>query len=170
MDVTEVIDHHGDTIVRAAYDGDFEKTDLPNPVILTNYFSVRDNKIVSLVIILNKPSEYDDTMTVSVPTPLDAYIEATNNQDAEALVGLFAEDAVVHDEGQEYRGLEGVRAWRAKSEQGYSYTVEPKSVVERDGLKVLTAKVEGSFPGSPVDLAFDFMLRGGRIAGLAIHP
>ena len=59
MDVTEVIDHHGDTIVRATYDGDFDKTNLPNPLILTNYFSVRDNKIVSLITILNKPSEYN---------------------------------------------------------------------------------------------------------------
>ena len=58
MDVTEVIDHHGDTIVRAAYDGDFDKTNLPVPLILTNYFSVRDGKIVSLVTILNKASEY----------------------------------------------------------------------------------------------------------------
>ena len=58
MDVTEMIEHHGDTIVRAVYDGDFDKTNLPDPVILTNYFSVRDDKIVSMITILNKPSEY----------------------------------------------------------------------------------------------------------------
>jgi phage-related tail fiber protein len=58
MDVTEVTDHYGDTIVRAAYDGDYDKTDLPDPLILTNYFSVRDQKIVSLITIHNKPSEY----------------------------------------------------------------------------------------------------------------
>jgi ketosteroid isomerase-like protein len=58
MDVTEVIDHHGDAIVRAIYDGDYDKTDLPDPLILTNYFGVRDEKIVSLITILTKPSEY----------------------------------------------------------------------------------------------------------------
>lgn len=58
MNVTEVIDHHGDTIVRAAYDGDFDKTNLPDPVILTNYFSVRDEKIVSMITILNRSSQY----------------------------------------------------------------------------------------------------------------
>jgi hypothetical protein len=58
MAVTEVIDHHGDTILRAAYDGDFDKTNLPDPVILTNYFAVRDDKIASMVTILVKPSEY----------------------------------------------------------------------------------------------------------------
>ncbi len=58
MNVTEVIDHYGDTIVRAAYDGAYDKTGLPDPLILTNYFSVRDGKIVSLITIHNKPSEY----------------------------------------------------------------------------------------------------------------
>ncbi len=56
MDVTEVIDHYGDTIVRAAYDGDYDKTGLPDPLILTNYISVRDGKIVSLITIHHKPS------------------------------------------------------------------------------------------------------------------
>ena len=58
MDVTEVIDHYGDTIVRAVYDGDYDKTDLPDPLILTNYFSVREGKIVSLITIRNSPSDY----------------------------------------------------------------------------------------------------------------
>jgi nuclear transport factor 2 (NTF2) superfamily protein len=58
MNVREVIDHHGDTIVRAAYEGDFDKTNLPDVVILSNYFSVRDGKIVSLVTIFNQPAEY----------------------------------------------------------------------------------------------------------------
>jgi hypothetical protein len=58
MEVTEVVDHHGDTILRAIYDGDFDKTNLPDPVILTNYIAVRDEKIVSMVTILNRPSDY----------------------------------------------------------------------------------------------------------------
>jgi len=59
MDVREVVDHYGDTIVRAAYDGDFERTNLPDgDVILSNYFSVRDGKIVSLVTVNNRPAEY----------------------------------------------------------------------------------------------------------------
>jgi hypothetical protein len=56
--VLEVLDHYGDTIVRGAYDGEFDKTNLPKELILTNYFSVRDGKIVSLAIIFNQPSPY----------------------------------------------------------------------------------------------------------------
>ena len=54
MEVTEVVDHHGTTILGAAYDGDFDKTKLPDPLILTNYCAVRDDKIVSMVTILSK--------------------------------------------------------------------------------------------------------------------
>jgi hypothetical protein len=55
VDVTEVIDHHGQTIVRGRYDGEYDKTNLPDEVILTNYFTVRDGKIASLIVIFNTP-------------------------------------------------------------------------------------------------------------------
>ena len=58
LDVREVVDHYGDTIVRAAYDGEYDKTNLPEELIMTNYFSVRDGKIVSLAVIFNQPSPY----------------------------------------------------------------------------------------------------------------
>jgi len=56
--VTEVLDHHGETIVRGRYDGDFDKTNLPGELILTNYFTVRDGKIVTLIVIRNTPASY----------------------------------------------------------------------------------------------------------------
>ena len=58
MEVREAIDHYGDVIVRAKYDGDYDKTNLPDELILTSYFSLRDGKIVSLAIIFNRPSPY----------------------------------------------------------------------------------------------------------------
>jgi SnoaL-like domain len=56
--VTEVFDHHGDTILRGRYDGDYDKTNLPDELILTSYFTVRDGKIVTLIIIRNTPASY----------------------------------------------------------------------------------------------------------------
>ena len=58
IDVTEVIEHYGDTIVRGRYDGTYDKTNLPGELVLTNYFSVRDGKIVSLVVVFNQPLPY----------------------------------------------------------------------------------------------------------------
>jgi hypothetical protein len=58
MDVREVVDHYGDTIVRARYDGTYDKINLPAELVMSNYFSVRDDKIVSLAVIFNQPSPY----------------------------------------------------------------------------------------------------------------
>lgn len=58
MDVREVVDHHGDIIVRAAYDGTYDKTNLPDELIMSNYFAIRDDRIISLTIIFNQASPY----------------------------------------------------------------------------------------------------------------
>jgi ketosteroid isomerase-like protein len=58
MEVREVIDHHGDIIVRAKYDGTYDKTNLPDELVLTSYFALRDGKITSLTVIFNQPSPY----------------------------------------------------------------------------------------------------------------
>jgi hypothetical protein len=56
LEVTEVIEHYAQTIVRGRYDGEFDKTKLPDELILTNYFTVRDGKIISLIVIRNTPA------------------------------------------------------------------------------------------------------------------
>ena len=58
IEVTEVTDHYGDTIVRGRYDGTYDKTNLPDEIILTNYFTVRDGKIVRLIVIRNTVASY----------------------------------------------------------------------------------------------------------------
>jgi len=58
MEVLEVVDHYGDIIVRARFDGTYDKTNLPAELIMSSYFSVRDDKIVSLAVIFNQSSDY----------------------------------------------------------------------------------------------------------------
>src|ERR1700757_5273986 len=53
IEAREVHNHYGDTVVRVAYDGTFDRTNLPDDIFMTNYFSVRDGKIVSLMIIFD---------------------------------------------------------------------------------------------------------------------
>jgi hypothetical protein len=55
MDVKKVKEHYGDFVVDAVVDEEFDKTNPPYVVILTHYFTVCDNKIVSLIIIRNTP-------------------------------------------------------------------------------------------------------------------
>ena len=58
MDVREVVDHYGETIVRSRYDGTYDKTNLPDELVMSDYFRVQDGKIISLTVIRNQPSPY----------------------------------------------------------------------------------------------------------------
>lgn len=54
----EVTEHYGETIVRGRYDGTYDKTNLPAELIMTNYYNVVGEKVVSLTVINDRPSEY----------------------------------------------------------------------------------------------------------------
>jgi hypothetical protein len=58
VEPVEVVDHYGDIVVRGRYDGTYDKTNLPDELIMSSYFTLCDDKIVSLVIIHNRPSPY----------------------------------------------------------------------------------------------------------------
>jgi hypothetical protein len=57
LDVRRVKVHHDLVIVDALADGEFDKSNLPDELILTHYFTLRDGKIVSLIIIFNTPGD-----------------------------------------------------------------------------------------------------------------
>jgi len=51
IEVTEVREHHGTTLVRGRYDGTYDKSKLPpGDLILTTYFRVEGGKIVEMYI------------------------------------------------------------------------------------------------------------------------
>ncbi len=104
-------------------------------------------------------------MVLHLPAPIAIYFAA---EDAEACGRCLAHDAVVHDERRTIEGIAAIVAWRAESRRKYNHTVEVLDVAERDGKTVVTAKVSGNFPGSPVNLDYAFGLRGDKIASLAI--
>ena len=49
-------EQYGEVIVHAVTDGEYDKTGLPDPLVLTYYFTVRDDRIVRLIIIHNQPT------------------------------------------------------------------------------------------------------------------
>ena len=54
MAVHRAWDRHGDVTVHAKMDGTYDKTGLPDPLILSFYFSLRGDKITQLIIVHNK--------------------------------------------------------------------------------------------------------------------
>ena len=54
LDVQRAWDRHGDVTVHAKLDGTYDKTGLPDQLILSFYFSLRGDQITQLIIIHNK--------------------------------------------------------------------------------------------------------------------
>jgi hypothetical protein len=107
-------------------------------------------------------------MFVDLPTPIAIYIAAENEGDTEALGQCFVEDAVVRDEGKTIQGLAAIKQWKAETKKKYQHTVEPRTSIQKDGKTVVTSRLTGNFPGSPIDLEFVFTLDGNKIASLEI--
>jgi hypothetical protein len=54
MDVTGVVEHHGNFIVMANIDGNYDKRGLPDPLVLAFYFTLHGDQIVQLIILRNR--------------------------------------------------------------------------------------------------------------------
>ena len=108
-------------------------------------------------------------MTLELPTPVTAYFIA-DELDGEAVARCFTDDAVVKDEGHTYHGRAAIKQWKAEASTKYEYSSEPFACEQKDGKFIVTSRLTGNFPGSPVNLRFFFELEGDKIASLEITP
>jgi len=108
------------------------------------------------------------TKPTDLPLVIEAYYAASNNHDIDRLVACFAEDARVRDDGEDLVGRDAIRHWAIKARDNYNATSEVLSHDPKDGADFVTAKVSGTFPGSPIELTYRFGLKDGQIASLAI--
>jgi len=108
-------------------------------------------------------------MSVDLPTPIAIYIAAENRDDTDALDRCFAKDAVVRDEGQTIEGLAAIKQWKAETKKKYQHTIEPLASAQKDDKTIITNRLTGNFPGSPIELEFIFKLDGNKITSLEIR-
>jgi hypothetical protein len=108
-------------------------------------------------------------MSVDLPTPIAIYIAAENRGDTETLGQCFAEHAAVRDEGQTVEGLAAIKQWMAETRRKYQHTIEPLASARKDEKTIVTNRLTGNFPGSPIELQFIFKLEGNKIASLEIR-
>jgi hypothetical protein len=105
----------------------------------------------------------------NLPKPIAAFF-AADKLDGEAVSRCFTENAVVKDEGDTHTGRAAIKQWKTEASKKYEYTSEPFACEQRDDEVIVTSKLTGNFPGSPVDLRFFFDLAGDKIAALEITP
>src|SRR5262245_40324413 len=106
-------------------------------------------------------------MPINLPEPIAAYF-AADATSSEAAAECVTADANVIDELKTHRGREAIRQWKVASTAKYSYATEPTAIKNEGGRSVVTARVTGNFPGSPVDLHYTFTLDGDGISRLEI--
>ena len=104
---------------------------------------------------------------IDLPPPIAAYF-AADSSDANAVARYFSESAVVIDEGREHRGRTAITRWKTEATAKYHYSSEPLAVDVSGSDVIVTARVAGDFPGSPVDLQYRFTLADAAIARLEI--
>ena len=114
-------------------------------------------------------NEEQKPWVIHLPRPIDLYFTSENAHDVTALDQCFTANAIVRDEGKTIEGLAAIKAWRIETAKKYGHKVEPLAVSEQDGKVIVTGKVSGNFPGSPVNLDHTFEIEGDRIVSLEIR-
>jgi hypothetical protein len=104
-----------------------------------------------------------------LPSVLAEFLVAQNRFDTEAFVQTFASDAVVHDEGRDYYGLQQIKRWNEATNAKYHTQMEPLELVA-DGQEItLTILMSGTFDGSPLPARFHFKISDDKIVSLIVN-
>jgi ketosteroid isomerase-like protein len=107
-------------------------------------------------------------MKLELPAVVQAYVDASNRHDIEAILSCFSDDAIVHDEAHQYHGPKEIENWIATTIEKYKFQVKPQSASAGDIELLVAMEVSGTFPGSPITLDYRFTLSGDKISSLTI--
>ncbi|MEP3072239.1 nuclear transport factor 2 family protein [Maricaulis sp.] len=107
-------------------------------------------------------------MTQTLPASIAAYFDAANRRDFDRAAAQFSADARVRDESRDHIGRAAIENWLKQTVDAYDFHAEPGPAEHRDGAVFVSAKVSGSFPGSPIALTYRFGMDADRIAALEI--
>lgn len=103
---------------------------------------------------------------MNLPQVIEEFVKTKNSFDSVAFAECFGEAAVVFDEGKTHNGKKEIEQWIDKSNKEHQDTLEPVDYNEKE--EILSAKVTGSFPGSPLVLKFHFKIADGKIQNLKV--
>lgn len=104
-----------------------------------------------------------------LPPAIRAYFEADRRNDCRAVIGCFAPDATVRDEGRSHSGHYAIGSWWEEGKAKYRHAAEPLEANRHDQITTVRARVSGQFPGSPATFTFAFRLTNEKIAALEIN-
>lgn len=137
----------------------------------TLYFraTLRDDKIAAMTITDQVPDPGTRiAVPITLPVPVANYLAADNARDPDMLARCFTNDALVRDEGKDYRGIDAIKAWNHGTITKFEHVIEPLDATLANNTVNLHTRLTGNFPNSPIELDFGFTLANDKIARLEI--
>ncbi|MER6085248.1 nuclear transport factor 2 family protein [Streptomyces sp. NPDC001833] len=116
-------------------------------------------------------SSYTPVEPGGLPEVIRRYLTVHNVGHASAAAALMTPDAQVTDDGKTYDGLPAIERWLDRAASEYTYTTTYLSAAQDAPDRwTITQRLDGNFPGSTIDLRYDFTLDGDLISRLVIAP
>lgn len=106
----------------------------------------------------------------ALPDTIKTFMTALDAREVDQALATLTTDAVVTDEGHDYKGHDEIGAWVATAAAEYTYTSEFTGTTTTDTTIDVGQHLEGNFPGGVVDLHYRFALDGALISRLVIEP
>ncbi|GAB2464814.1 nuclear transport factor 2 family protein [Jatrophihabitans fulvus] len=104
-----------------------------------------------------------------LPTTVRDFLAAANLHDADTAIAFVADDAVVVDQAETFRGRDAIHAFVRDAGTEFEYTTEQVGARGVDDMHwIVTLRLEGTFPGGVAELDYRFTLRDDRVAELVI--
>lgn len=104
-----------------------------------------------------------------LPDPVITYFGISNGADASRVGDCFVTDATVTDEKQTHRGISAIELWQRQVREASTYNVTPLEASRTGDHLTVRTRVEGDFPGSPIELNHLFVLENDKIRSLEIR-
>jgi hypothetical protein len=107
-----------------------------------------------------------------LPLPITTYLNRSQGNQRRTAIEAFAADAVVVDDGHQYRGTSEIEAWLDRVASEYEYTTTFLRAERDERATLVVNRLEGTFPGGIVDLKYRFVLnsQNAAIRELTIAP
>lgn len=105
-------------------------------------------------------------MSVDLPEPIAAYVEANARLDIDGMLKPFLSDAVFIDNGKRFEGQGAIRQLFEEEVIPVKAIFTPDAVRDEGGDVVVEGPAQGDFPGSPLRFTYRFTLARGAIQTL----
>lgn len=107
-------------------------------------------------------------MSMNLPKPIAAYVEANARLDVDGMLKPFQHDAVFIDNDKRFEGQATIRLLLEKEVIPVKAIFSPDTVREEGDDVVVEGPAHGDFPGSPLRFTYRFTLANDAIKTLQV--